>query len=52
MAVLPSYTLVRDVLRVNLRRQIGPYIWLVAALVAAGILGWRGLDAAGRRADA
>ena len=48
---MPSFTLVRDVLRVSLRDTIGPYVWLVASLVAAGILGWRGIDAGGHRAE-
>lgn len=48
---MPSYTLVRDVLRVNLRGNVAPYLYLCAALVAAGVLGWRGLDPGGRRAE-
>jgi hypothetical protein len=49
--VTPSYTLVRDVLRVNLRGNVAPYLYLVIALVVAGLLAWRGLDPAGHRAD-
>ena len=50
---MPSYTLVRDVLRVNLRGNVAPYLYLVVALVVAGLLGWRGLDldSAARRAE-
>lgn len=48
---MPSYTLVRDVLRVNLRGNVAPYLYVVVALVAAGLLGWRGLDPGGRRAE-
>ncbi|MFT3853565.1 MAG: hypothetical protein QM733_12625 [Ilumatobacteraceae bacterium] len=48
---MPSYTLVRDVLRVNLRGNVAPYLYFVVALVVAGLLGWRGLDPGGRRAE-
>jgi hypothetical protein len=47
----PSYRLVRDVLRVNLRSNAAPYIYLVVALVAAAYLGLRGLDPTKRRAE-
>jgi uncharacterized membrane protein len=47
----PSYRLVRDVLRVNLRSNVAPYIYLVVALVAAAYFGLRGLDATKRRAE-
>jgi hypothetical protein len=47
----PSYRLVRDVLRESLRGNIGPYLYLLVALVVAGYLGLRGLDPAKRRAE-
>jgi hypothetical protein len=47
----PSYRLVRDVLRVNLRSNVAPYIYLALALVAAAYFGRRGLDATKRRAE-
>jgi hypothetical protein len=47
----PSYRLVRDVLRVNLRGNVAPYIYLVVALVAAAYFGLRGLDATKRHAE-
>ncbi|MCU1502019.1 MAG: hypothetical protein JWM12_1373 [Ilumatobacteraceae bacterium] len=49
--VRPSYQLVRDVLRVNLRSNVAPYLYLALALVAAAYFGLRGLDATKRRAD-
>ena len=49
--VRPSYRLVRDVLRVNLRSNVAPYAYLAVALLAAGYLGRRGVDATKRRAD-
>ncbi len=47
----PSYTLVRDVLRVNMRGNIAPYLYLAIALAVAGYLGVRGLDPGKRRAE-
>jgi ABC-type multidrug transport system permease subunit len=47
----PSFRLVRDVLRVNLRSNIAPYLYVALALVAAAYFGLRGLDATKRRAD-
>jgi hypothetical protein len=49
--VVPTYTLVRDVIRVNLHGNFAPYLYLVAALVVAALLAWRGLDPAGRRVE-
>jgi hypothetical protein len=48
---MPSYTLVRDVLRVNLRGNAAPYLFLVVAMVVAGLLGRLGLDPGGRRVE-
>ncbi len=47
----PSYRLARDVLRVNLRSNVAPYLYLALALAAAAYFGLRGLDATKRRAD-
>ena len=47
----PSYRWSRDVLRVSLRGNVAPYLYLVVALVAAGYLGLRGLDPGERRAE-
>ena len=46
-----SYQVVRDVMRVSLRGNVAPYLYLVVALVAAGYLGLRGIDTGKRRAD-
>jgi hypothetical protein len=46
-----SYQVVRDVMRVSLRGNVAPYLYLVVALVAAGYLGLRGIDTGKRRAN-